>query len=257
MNHKEFEEQVFDFLEGELSEKEEKDFLAHMDACPGCARILDQYKSIDNTFSQQEEATASPLIKMEFEAMLDREKFRQQEVQVLDNSSKRPFKIAASLLLLFMGYAIGEFRTSSEANNQFAHLESLTEELKKERTLAMLENRSVSKRIQAVNYSEEMPEPQEEVLLAIIDRLHYDENINVRLAAAEALSRFDRNEVVKDAFLHSLRTEKNPDVQIAVIQFLVKAMDKRAKEPMQNLLLDSQVPIFVRQQLHQGLEQII
>ncbi|MEL6809796.1 MAG: HEAT repeat domain-containing protein [Bacteroidota bacterium] len=129
--------------------------------------------------------------------------------------------------------------------------------LKQSMMLAMLDNRSVSKRIQAVSYSEDISTPDEEVLEALIDRLHFDGSVNVRLAAAEALSKYSENEKVKNAFIKSLTNEKNPNIQITVIQFLVDIQDKRALAPMQQLLEQTETPDYVKEQVSAGLQQLI
>lgn len=123
--------------------------------------------------------------------------------------------------------------------------------------LALLENRSVSKRIQAVGYSEEISTLDTNVMEALIDRLHYDGSVNVRLAAAEALSKYSNNEKVKNAFITSLTQEEHPNIQIAVIHFLVNVQEKRALAPMQQLLEQTETPSYVKEQLEVGLKQII
>jgi len=124
-------------------------------------------------------------------------------------------------------------------------------------TLAMLDNRSASKRIQAVNYTEDIKMPDNQVLEAIIGRLQKDDNINVRLAAAGSLSRFQENQLVKDAFITTLETEENPEVQIAIIQFLVHVKEERSVKPMKKLLNQPEVPQYVKYQVNQGLAQIL
>src|SRR5690606_37480950 len=140
---------------------------------------------------------------------------------------------------------------------QITQLTEQSQELKTEMTLAMLDNRSASKRIQAVSYSEEINMPDNKILVAIIGRLHKDDNVNVRLAAAEALSRFQKNLLVKDAFIEALETEENPDVQIAVIQFLTYVKEKRSVAPMKKLLNQPEVPGYVKLQVNKGIAQIL
>ena len=75
--------------------------------------------------------------------------------------------------------------------------------------LAMIENQSPSKRIQAVSFTENFIKPDVKILEALIERMQYDGNINVRLAAAEALSEFPESDIVKEAFIEALKTQKN------------------------------------------------
>lgn len=256
----EIENKIFEYLEGQLPEDEVREMESHITQCEYCRKELAKSKELMATMGGTEPAEPDEKLRNSFEQMLAREKEvlnKKYEPKVLPLSWKTAFQVAASVLLLLMGYLYGEHKGKNEAQTQIAHLEKKSEELTTEMTLAMLDNRSASKRIQAVSYSEEMKMPDEKVLRAIIARLHNDDNVNVRLSAAEALSRFQKNKLVKDAFIEALETEKNPDVQIAVIQFLAHVKEKRAIAPMQKLLNEPEVPQYVKLQLNNGLSQLL
>ena len=123
--------------------------------------------------------------------------------------------------------------------------------------LATIENQSPSKRIQAVSFTENFVKPDAKILEALIERMQYDGNMNVRLAAVESLSEFPESDVVKDAFIKALTTQKNPSLQIAIIQFLVKIQEKPAIKPMQELLEQSEMPNFVKEKVNSGISKII
>ena len=123
--------------------------------------------------------------------------------------------------------------------------------------LATIENQSPSKRIQAGSFTENFVKPDAKILEALIERMQYDGNMNVRLAAVESLSEFPESDVVKDAFIKALTTQKNPSLQIAIIQFLVKIQEKRAIKPMQELLEQSEMPNFVKEKVNSGISKII
>ena len=159
--------------------------------------------------------------------------------------------------MLFLGYFTGTFTTKKDASEEIAALKTQTIELKENMMLAMMDNTSASKRIQAVNYSEEFEQPDEKITNALIDRMHYDTNINVRLAAAEALSKYSESESVKKAFIDALSTEKDPSLQIAIIQFLVQTQEKRALDSMQKLLDQPETPDYVKAEVSSGMSQII
>ncbi len=245
------------FLEGELDPKQHAEMEAHIASCSNCQQMLEETKALLDAFGKVEDEVPSPRVKQGFMELLEEEKSLQQFTIGKNNSKefawKTAFQIAASILLLIGGYAIGSFQKGSESNVEIAQLREETSQLKQDMMLAMLDNRSVSKRIQAVNYSEDIAMPDAKVLEALIDRLHFDGNVNVRLAAVEALSRYSENEKVKDAFIKSLTNETNPNIQIAVIQFLVEVQDKRARAPMQKLLEHSETPKFVKDQVNEGL----
>jgi len=260
MKCKEIEVRIFDYLEGQLSEKETGEFEKHLAQCDGCRKELEESKKLLATMDTVQPESPGRGHKQSFEKMLEQEK----QGMVKSNSSKvqplfwkTAFQIAASVLLVLCGYRYGEHRGTQDAQLQIAQLTQQSQELKTDMTLAMMDNRSASKRIQAVNYSEEIRMPENKVLEAIIGRLHNDDNVNVRLAAAASLSRFQENRLVKDAFIKALETEENPDVQIAVIQFLAYVKEERSVTPMKKLLNKPEVPDYVKLQVNEGLAQIL
>jgi len=260
MNCKEIELRIFDYLEGQLSKQEVSQFEGHLTQCEACNRELKARKKLLDTLQVIPQEKPLPGHLDSFEQMLTREKHRLKKDDALKVQPlywKRAFQIAASFLLLLLGYLYGEYRGTQLAHTQIVQLQEQSQQLKTNMTLAMLDNRSASKRIQAVNYSEEIKMPDNQVLEAIIGRLQKDDNVNVRLAAAASLSRFQENRLVKDAFISALETEENPDVQIAIIQFLVHIKDERSVTPMKKLLNQPEVPDYVKFQVNQGLDQIL
>ncbi|HEA30574.1 MAG TPA: hypothetical protein ENH91_11360 [Leeuwenhoekiella sp.] len=260
MNCKGTELKIMAYLEGNLSDKELQEFERHLSQCDSCKNKLRQSKLLLKTINNTEPFEPEIGHKISFEKMLAEEKrllIKGNSQKTTFISWKTAFQVAASIVLLLAGYLYGEHNGKMGAQVQITSLEKQTGTLKTEMTLAMLHNRSASKRIQAVGYSEEMKMPENQVLQAIIERLLNDENVNVRLAAAEALSRFQQKTLVKNAFISALETEKNPDIQIAVIQFLANVKDKRAIAPMKRLLDKPQVPGYVKLQVHDGLAQLL
>lgn len=256
----EVEDKIMYYLEGDLSGEEKNSFLQHVAECTSCSLLLEQHRALAGMIGNLPRETPPESLRQSFEQML------QEEQQRSSRPSKRFFlpaglnkalRVAASFLLLAAGYWLGTYRQQQQAAVQIGELKEQSRELKTEITLAMLDNRSASKRIQAVSYTEEIGQPDNKVLQAIIARLQYDENVNVRLAAVEALWRFKDKSSVRDALILSLGTEKSPDVQIAVIQVLAETQDRRAIKPMQKLLKEPETPGYVKQQLNYGLTRIL
>jgi len=257
---KEVEEWSIAYVEGNLASNEQQAVEAHLKSCDSCFMLVNQTKELWKGFESVSLQPVPERIAQNFSTMLEQEKSllkTHQAPKVLSLKWRNAFMAAASVAILLMGYVMGSQFSDGVENDQVLALQKESDRLKEEMTLALLENRSASKRIQAVNYSEEIEQPDTKILEAIINRLQFDENINVRLTAAEALSRFSDNELVKDAFIKVLSTEENSEVQIAVIQFLVKVQDKRALVPMQTLLDKPEVPLFVKNKVDEGLKQLM
>lgn len=254
------EEKIMDYLENNLTEAEQLAVATHIRQCHQCSLVLEQTRSFLAVTEKVSWETPPPSLRQSFETLLQEEKkllAAKKPGKLITMPWKTLLKVAAVLVLILGSYWIGIYKADQSAGNRLTQMETQLQDLKTEMTLAMLNNPSASKRIQAVNYSEELRAPDEKVLQAIVTRLHSDENVNVRLAAAEALWKFKDLELVKKALIKSLETEKNPDVQILVIQFLSDAQEKRAVQPMKKLLIQPDLEPYVKDQLNTGLKRII
>ncbi|MCG2615637.1 HEAT repeat domain-containing protein [Terrimonas sp. NA20] len=249
---------IIDHLENALSGEERDLVERHLRECPNCQSALEQSRQLLVMIGQLPREVPPETLRLSFETMLEAEKASTETKpgKLISFPWKPLLRVAAAAALLIAGVLYGSFQANRKTEERVSHLEQQYQEMVKERTLAMLDNRSASKRIQAVSYSEEMEQPDEKVLQAIINRLHHDENANVRLAAAEALWKFKDEELVKRALIHALDLETSPDVQIAIIEFLIGAREKRAVKPMQKLLNEPATPGFVKEQVRFGLTQI-
>ena len=122
--------------------------------------------------------------------------------------------------------------------------------------LSLLENQSASERIRAVSYAEALPGLDPAVRDALIRTLDGDQNLNVRLAAAEALGRFPGNEAVRQALIGALERQPDPMLQITLIHLLVNMEEKRAARSIEKLIRRDSTPEVVRSLARKGLNAL-
>ena len=262
MNCKDIEHKIIDFIDNKLSKESAQEIENHLASCGSCKVIFDEASVLFRDLTNVKVHEPSQSVRTNFYAFLEEEKqLESTKVITLKSKSefawKRAFQIAASFLLLFLGYFMGSYSIKQSANQEIAILKQETLEMKEDMLLAMIDNRSASTRIKAVNFTEELVQPDQKILDALLERMQFDTNINVQLAAAEALSKFSELEQVKKAFIDALSTEKNPSLQIAIIQFLADIQEKRALIPMQKLLEEPETPDYVKELANNGISQII
>ncbi len=160
------------------------------------------------------------------------------ETKVIGLKFSQLWQVAAAVALVGIGTLIG----MSIMNNNHK-LDKLAAELEnnKKIVIAALENTgSPLNRIKGVNASLDIAEPDDEIIEALIDRMQHDENTNVRLAAIEALINFIHEPKVNDAFISGLVDQKEPIVQITLINVLVKSKEKKALQNMQKIIEDDE-----------------
>lgn len=245
------------FIEHKLSQEESTLFKKHLEKCTSCKKELEETRALLSTLSKENEEIPSENLRLNFEKMLVEEKELQQpkviHLSTHPTNWKSFLQIAASILIVLSAFLIGKYQADlkpvSAANKK--------EIQQKESVLALIENTSASKRIMAVNQSEKFATTDTKIMQALINRLFFDKNTNVRSAAAEALSKFTAEEMVKIALIKSLETEKDPSIQIELIRILTKIQEKRAIKPMQELLNKEEIPFYVKQQVAQNLPNLL
>ena len=87
--------------------------------------------------------------------------------------------------------------------------------------LSMLQQQSASQRLEGVSWSTRLPEPDPKVMAALFHTLRFDNSVDVRLAALDALSRYAGRPEIRSELLDVLQNQQSPLVQIALIDLLV------------------------------------
>lgn len=252
-------EQLINFIENNLTEKEYSTIASHIKSCGNCKKEFENISSLLSSFSDEKLEYPSDNLRLNFEKMLSEERENQSQkiVQLQPEANWKSYlRVAASILLVTSAFFFGKYQNG--ISNQKTAATFNQEKIQKEKTLLVLmENQSASKRILAVGNSENFTKTDTKIIQALINRLFFDKNTNVRLAAAEALTRFTSEEMVKTALIKSLETEKNPSIQIELIQILVKIQEKRAIIPMRKMLADKETTSYVKQELQLNLSNLL
>jgi HEAT repeat protein len=135
--------------------------------------------------------------------------------------------IAAACLLLGIaaGTAIPNRRTDAGEIAALRHEVENTRELV---ALSLLNQQSAASRLRGIDYSLRLPALEPNVVSALVAAVNRDPNVNVRLAAIDALSRAADNARVRQALAASLDAQNSPMVQAALIDYLADSRDPAA-----------------------------
>lgn len=169
-------------------------------------------------------------------------------------------RLAASVALLILGFSAGLYYTTWRSGSSEGIASSADSQpalaMKKVLTFEQLAKTSASERIQAVNQSYDLTQADQEITQLLINTLNFDANVNVRLAACQALIRFENESDVREALIQSLKIQTDPNIQITLIDALVAIKEKRAVDEIQRLVQDQKVLDVVRQKAEEGLNQL-
>ncbi len=253
MEYKDIQDRLIDYIDGRVSAEERKAIELHLETCEDSRRELKELSQLFDAFSKEPTVQPSANLRANFEQLLAEEKAATAPKVISINRAKdwkSYIRVAASILIVVSAFLLGRFADIDGGGG--------SNEIRTAEVLAQFENQSASKRIQAVTTSEEeFTSKDTKILEALIERLYFDRNTSVRLAAVEALSKFTSEEMVKTALIKSLETDKDPAIQIELIQILTKIQEKRALEPMKKLLENKDVPLYVKQELQSNLPNLL
>ncbi|TVZ25823.1 putative zinc finger protein [Gillisia sp. Hel_I_86] len=254
-----------EYLEGFLTNDQKADVKQHLNDCPNCAKELEEYETMLHAFDSEMTEAPNKTLWEGFHKLLDEEKrmssesFQSKTIHKKTpiNWTLKALKIAAGIALLVGSYFFGSYQTAIETNKEIAMLKEKNLGIRQTAMLSLMENKSASKRIQGVNYVEEFSKPDDDILKALTERMLNDENANVRLTAVNALAGFANSKTAREALIKTLKSEKDPNIQITLIHTLVKLQEKKAVYPMKQLLDQKDTEPFVKEQIKSLLPSII
>jgi hypothetical protein len=172
-------------------------------------------------------------------------------------------RLAASIALLIVGFVGGRFynqwrsgQTDTEAVASANGDQTPASEMKKVLAFGKMPKTSASERIQAVNQSYELTQVDRDITQLLINTLNFDANVNVRLAACQALTRFENEPDVREALIQSLKIQTDPNVQLTLIDVLVSIKEKRAVDEIQRLVQNQDVLDIVRTRAEEGINRL-
>jgi hypothetical protein len=189
----------------------------------------------------------------DFYAMLEDEKARIAMKKSRDLSWLWP-KLAYAALFLIIGWSIAFVAPpGGRDDGRIEYMASEMAEMKKMMMFSMLNRSSASERMQAVQYLKELAPEDDQVLMAMLDLFESDPNVNVRLATLDAMAMTSGDERIRESLLRNIGIQDSPLVQLALVDVVVAIGEKRAVEPLTDLLRRKDLNFSVRGRIEEGL----
>lgn len=172
-------------------------------------------------------------------------------------------RAAAGFILLIIGFAAGQI-ISDEGGASGEQLAALRQDVEQMKEALMYGTQysqaSAGERLSAVKMTGSFATENNGLDRQITDILVYtmnnDKNVNVRMAAAEALFRFREEPQVRKALVNALGQQEDPQMQLTIIDMLVRIKARGALNEMNKLLMDSDTREIVRERLRTGIAEL-
>jgi hypothetical protein len=265
MKCNEIESLLVDYIDHALDAETVKNLEQHLSDCAACYLKMEQTRVLMIQMATEPELMPDEKLALDFDKMLETEIKAATQVKGMAKVIRLPYiktslKIAASILLLLSGFVVGikyeSLKKQFGNTPDVAGIQKEMKEMKQMLMFSLLKQESASERIKAVNFVDEMPNPDEKVINALLNTLNTDKNPNVRLAAAYSLSRFGNMKYIRDSLVQSLARQNEPIVQITLINMLVELREVKAIQPLQEILKNKSSIDEVKAQADKGLKSL-
>jgi hypothetical protein len=167
------------------------------------------------------------------------------------------YQLGLSILLLICGFVAGYLmRSARNGHEEIAGLRAEVHEMSQMVTISLLKQQSASERLKGVSWSTQVTRPDPQFLSTLIHTLNYDPNVDVRLAAVDALGRFAGYPSVRRDLVKSLPRQDSPLVQISLIDLLVQLHEHQSIDVLKQLVNDDSQNPQVRDRAKWGLQRL-
>lgn len=247
------ESRIIDYIDGKGTHQERAALEQMMAVDKEVYKLYEQLREVIHVMDNTKSLEPSEKLRLDFERALHDEIATQKTAKTVFFSPVF-FRAAAAVLLVMAGIAIGNWINTNQ--QQAKELADLKQQVVDNRNvmMAMLENQqSASQRLQGLSVAYDMDKPDDETIKVLVKTMNEDPNSNVRLAAMDALGKFNSEPLVKSELIKSLSSQKDPIVQIALIQLLVKIKEKSVVNQLEQLTKDASTMKAVKDEAYSGI----
>ena len=254
MDKEKLESMLIDYIDCKLTEADKAIVERELAQSKEVNQLSEQLREVMNAMEKSERLEPGARLRDSFNKLLKDEIAKQKSSRTISLFQPTVYRMAAGLVLVMAGIGIGYWVNKNQQRED--ELLALKKEIQttKQMMLVMMDNQqSASQRIQGVNVALKNDKADDEVVRALSKMMNEDPNTNVRLAALDALSKFREEPLVRKELIQSLSMQKDPVVQIALIQLMVRMKEKGAAKDLERIIDDNETMKAVKDEAYSGL----
>jgi hypothetical protein len=222
-----------EYFDRKLDKKTVQAIQSHLETCMECKTFHTELSSFLNFIVPFPELEPPEGMKEEFLELLETEMPRKQKRMVVVPVW---LKIAAIFILAMLTYLSGYYIGSGKGRQRQQQMEVALNQAKQQVQIASLLDFSGPQKIDAVYSISKSGQSGDALIDALVATMNSDKNVNVRLAAINALTgMMDKNQRIKQELIRSLPLQDNSLLQISLIQVLTEAGVKEARSEIESI----------------------
>lgn len=251
---------IIDYIDNKLNSVDRRQVEQELISNPNAFKLYEELKEVMQVMDSASRLEPTTKLKANFQSILDEEIASSTKTKTIFFQPVF-YRAAAAVALLVIGGSIGFF-ISKQNDERVARLDSLMRVQQEQvritkEMMAMLNNdQSASQRMQGIKVAYQMEKADDGIVKALVKTMNEDPSSNVRLAALEALSHFMEEPQVRKALVNALTKQKDPIVQISLIQLLVKMKEKGVVNDLQKIVDDDGSIQAVKDEAYSGIMKL-
>jgi len=171
---------------------------------------------------------------------------------------KRPAaQMACAMATLVVGLLLGHSLTVDvQRGTEVARLQEEVTSTRQLIALSMMRQQSATDRLKGVDFSYQIKRPEPQVVNALLETVNYDDTVDVRLAAVDALRRLSKEAEVRSQMATALSRQDSPLVQIALIDALADSRTPEVLTAIRRVASLTSINPAVRSHAQQVIERM-
>jgi hypothetical protein len=269
----EMNEKLPELLNGTLASEEVARLRAHLESCPGCAEEAASLESLWARLGELPDEEPSSTLRARFDTRLAQE-IAAESRRIVPFARREPAParrlvpsgafgaLAASVALVAIGVLVGAQLSSSKNAREMQALQRDIRSLHETVAVALLQGDSAATRLEGVAYGREASVTDDKVAAAMFEALLKDPNVNVRLAALDALKPRAARPEERPRLVAAVAAQDSPLVQLSLLSLLLEsaqegpnaaAVRRDLAQLLDNQKLDPVVRGYLRDQLGRSI----
>jgi hypothetical protein len=253
-----------DYWSRALVGEEEVSMEEHLATCSNCRTDADQMGELWRDLALIPAEEPGPALRSRFYESL--RAYRQG----MEGASPRGWREALSALwpkrnlwqlalgtgCLVAGLAVGYQLNAARGGSEIAQLRGEVGAMRQLVVLSLLQQSSASERLRGVSWAQQVEPSDAPVLSALLESVRSDPNVNVRLAAVDALRSFSQNAAARAGMVESIPSQSAPLVQVALIDLAVDLKERAAVGEVRKLAESESADPGVKERALWALERL-
>jgi hypothetical protein len=270
MKCEDIQELIIEYIGGGLNDMDTRRVEEHLASCENCRAEVADMKSIWSKLENMEMEDPSDTLRRNFNNMIDSYSLG------MDNNSRAPWhemiskwleswwpkrplmQFATTVAVLIIGLATGlAVNQRAESKKEIAQLKTDMNQIQNVVMSSLLNQSSAADRINGLTMSGRLKEADDEFFSVLLLMLNSDSNVNVRLAAVNALANFSNNVYVRHELVKSLSLQSSPLVQISLIDLLASIRETGSSSTLIGIINDPYINAHVKERARKALKQFV